>query len=53
MKLTGHKTESVYRRYAIADKVALEEGVEKLVKLHQLGDGQGRTVVPMEEAKEA
>jgi integrase len=34
MKLTGHKTEAVYRRYAIADRVALSEGVEKLAKLH-------------------
>jgi len=49
MKLTGHKTESVYRRYAIADRKALEEGVEKLARLH--GGGQeGRTVVPMKEA---
>lgn len=30
MKLSGHKTEAVYRRYAIADAAALEEGVEKL-----------------------
>ncbi len=34
MKLTGHKTEAVYRRYAIADAAALAEGVEKLARLH-------------------
>ncbi|MHC4493607.1 MAG: tyrosine-type recombinase/integrase [Planctomycetota bacterium] len=34
MKLSGHKTESVYRRYAIADAAALAEGVEKLARLH-------------------
>lgn len=34
MKLTGHKTEAVYRRYAIADSVALAEGVAKLARLH-------------------
>jgi len=34
MKLTGHKTEAVYRRYAIADSAALAEGVEKLARLH-------------------
>ena len=34
MKLTGHKTESIYRRYAIADSAALAEGVEKLASLH-------------------
>ncbi len=49
MKLTGHKTESVYRRYAIADQTALEEGVQKLAKLHA-GDREGRTVTPIEEA---
>lgn len=27
-KLTGHKTEAVYRRYAIADEASLHEGVE-------------------------
>ena len=32
MKLTGHKTEAVYRRYAIADAAALAEGVAKLAK---------------------
>ena len=37
MKLTGHKTESVYRRYAIVAKSDLEEGVAKLAKLHQAG----------------
>jgi integrase len=35
-KLTGHKTESVYRRYAIVAKADLTEGVAKLARLHQL-----------------
>ena len=52
-KLTGHKTEAIYRRYAIADEVALAEGVEKLAKLHDGGRQEGRTVVPIQEAKEA
>jgi hypothetical protein len=30
MKLTGHKTESVYRRYAIADDRDLRVAVERL-----------------------
>ena len=33
MKLTGHKTEAVYRRYAIANEADLSEGVAKLSKL--------------------
>jgi len=35
MKLSGHKTEAVYRRYAIADAAALEEGVAKLARLEK------------------
>jgi integrase len=34
MKLTGHKTESVYRRYAIVAEADLREGVAKLATLH-------------------
>jgi integrase len=33
MKLTGHKTESVYRRYAILSEADLTEGVKKLAAL--------------------
>jgi integrase len=37
MKLTGHKTESVYRRYAIVAEQDLKEGVAKLAALHRRG----------------
>lgn len=40
MKLTGHKTESVYRRYAIVSEADLSEGVAKLASLHQ-ADAEG------------
>jgi hypothetical protein len=33
MKLTGHKTENVYRRYAIVSESDLTEGLMKLAKL--------------------
>jgi hypothetical protein len=32
MKLTGHKTEAVYRRYAIVCEPDLREGVTKLAE---------------------
>lgn len=47
-KLTSHKTESIYRRYAIADADALAEGVEKLARLHGAeGASEGRSALPM------
>lgn len=36
MKLTGHKTESVYRRYAIVAEADLREGVKKVATLQEL-----------------
>jgi integrase len=35
MKLTGHKTEAVYRRYAIVCEADLSEGLKKLVVLEE------------------
>jgi integrase len=34
MKLTGHQTEAVYRRYAITDSAMLQEAAVKLAALH-------------------
>jgi integrase len=34
MKMTGHKTEAVYRRYAITDSVMLQEAAVKLAVFH-------------------
>jgi integrase len=45
MKLVGHKTESIYRRYAIVSQRDLAEGVAKLAALRQGALG-ARTVVP-------
>ena len=30
MKMVGHKTEAIYRRYAIADEKSMKEAAEKL-----------------------
>ncbi len=35
MKLTGHRTESVYRRYAITSRADLSAGVERLARLYE------------------
>ena len=34
MRMTGHKTEAVYRRYAITDSAMLEEAAVKLAAFH-------------------
>jgi integrase len=34
MKMTGHRSESVYRRYAITDSAMLQEAAVKLAALH-------------------
>ena len=49
MKLSGHKTMSVYSRYAIADAAALAEGVEKLARLDAAA-AEPRKVIPIQEA---
>jgi integrase len=46
MKLTGHKTEAVYRRYAITSAADLSEGVAKLAVLHGAAKGSP-SVVPI------
>ena len=45
MKLTGHKTESVYRRYAIVAASDLVDGVKKLAALHATEAAIARPVV--------
>lgn len=45
MKLVGHKTESIYCRYAIVSARDLAEGIAKLATLHA-GAPAERTVLP-------
>lgn len=47
MKLTGHKTESIYWRYAIVCEADLSEGVAKLSALHRRENEAERVVVPL------
>jgi hypothetical protein len=50
MKLTGHRTESVYRRYAVVAEADLAEGVMKLARMH---DRDAQRVVVLRAAAEA
>jgi integrase len=53
MAMVGHKTESIYRRYAIADESMLKDGAEKLAVLHQADQRVAdRKVVPLRESRE-
>jgi integrase len=50
MKLTGHKTESIYRRYAIVSESDLAEGVAKLAAFQETsGKQSSRPVVEFPE----
>lgn len=43
MKMVGHKTEAIYRRYAIVDETMLREAAEKLARAETwLADPQGK-----------
>ena len=34
MKMVGHETEAIYRRYAFVDEGMMREGAEKLATFH-------------------
>ncbi len=51
MKLVGHRTESIYRRYAIVSQRDLAEGVAKLAALRASEPAEGRTVIPLRAAR--
>ena len=47
MKLSGHKTESIFRRYAIVSESDLAEGVKKLGNLLKTDLNEPKKVVYM------
>jgi hypothetical protein len=51
MKLTGHLTESIYRRYAIVSPADLKAGVEKLARRHVEQAEPAKVVVVLADRK--
>jgi integrase len=47
MKMVGHRTESIYRRYAIVDEAMLKEGAVKLQTLHETQQGPASNLVSL------
>jgi hypothetical protein len=43
MKMVGHKTESIYRRYAIADERSMKESAKKLDQFFAIDQQQTET----------
>ena len=41
MKMVGHRTEAIYRRYAIVDEAMLREGAEKLARAEAAVQSKG------------
>jgi len=44
MKMVGHKTQSIYSRYAIADEGMLKDAALKLARLHDADESWRRSV---------
>jgi hypothetical protein len=47
MKMVGHRTEAIYRRYAIADEGVLRDAAEKLATRHHAERNGAATVVAL------
>ena len=48
MSVVGHRTESIYRRYAIVDETMQRDAATKLDKLHEADQGKPARVVKFE-----
>jgi integrase len=51
MAMVGHRTESIYRRYAIVDETMLQEGAERLTAFYR-GQSPPTTVVALRKARQ-
>jgi len=53
MRMTGHETESIYRRYAIVDETMLREGADKLAAYHSAAKSSRGSVRPLKSPESA
>src|SRR5215472_7124877 len=51
MTMVGHKTEAIYRRYAIVAEADLVAGGEKLTSLHLVQGFTARSIIPFPESR--
>ena len=51
MNMVGHKTEAIYRRYAISDEKSLKEAAVKLARLHEADQGTPQKTVQFERSR--
>jgi site-specific recombinase XerD len=51
MAMVGHRTESIYRRYAIVDETMLREGAERLTAFYR-AQSPAATVVPLRKTRQ-
>jgi len=49
--MVGHKTEAIYRRYAIVAEADLVAGGEKLTSLHLVQGFTARSIIPFPESR--
>ena len=47
MAMVGHRTESIYRRYAISDEASLKQSGAKLSNLHKIEKDVSQKVIPI------
>ncbi|MBI3455089.1 MAG: hypothetical protein HY002_04795 [Candidatus Rokubacteria bacterium] len=47
MQIAGHKTESVYRRYAIVAEADIAEGTRRIAALYEAETGTPAKVIPL------
>ena len=47
MELVGHRTEAIYRRYAIADEGMLRDGAAKLSAVHEVEPTAPRVILSL------